>query len=190
MSLRTDERNRIVTIGVLATLSACGAWALGVPVAHSLLIAAAFLALGFVLPAQPVEPDQRPATPSSPRRAGTRRELMRLSWSYGRGSKGAGQVAVDRLAATAIRRLHHLGIDVDDPDRRDAAEKALGTFAYSVLIAGTIQAPIRHRDMAHCLTAVEQLNTDARPLAVTRRRATAAQQSAATHQSPTSGMTR
>lgn len=158
MMSRPGHRGRTVTTGVVAFAAGVASWMLGITVLNSLLVAAAAATMMVVLPVSPLEVDQRPAVPRIPERPGTRRELMRLSWSYGRGTSGAGTAAIERLIGLARQRLRDHGIDADNPADAPAAQRLLGSTAYRVMVTREIAPPVAHRTVAACLDALERLD--------------------------------
>ena len=129
----TGVRRQVV--GGLAASMVVGslAWLVGATVMGSVLIGLAVAAVVPVL-ANPIEPTMV-LPPLPPRlRHGARVEVSRLSWAMaGRRGRVDARV-VRRLRATAYRRLADLHLDPDRPDHAVAAERALGQWAYSVVV--------------------------------------------------------
>ena len=57
---------------------------------------------------------------------GARRDIARLAWSVSGNDRQVGRTLRLRLRQVALRRLARRGIDLTDPDQRDAAIEALG----------------------------------------------------------------
>jgi hypothetical protein len=109
------------------------AWLVGVTVMGAVLIGLVVAALVPVF-VNPIE-STMVLPPLPPRlRHGARVEVSRLSWAMaGRRGRVDARV-VRRLRTTAYRRLADLHLDPEHPEQAVAAERALGPWAYSVVV--------------------------------------------------------
>lgn len=141
--------------GAVGSAVAVGAvaWAVGVSWPQSVLLGALVAAL-LPLLANPVD-----ATVTLPRlpprhRHGARVEVSRLAWALSGRRGQADHAVVRRLKALATRRLGDLHIDLADPAHLAAAENALGSWAYSVVVEGT---ELGRGDVLRLVDVVERL---------------------------------
>jgi uncharacterized membrane protein YccC len=148
-------------VGALAACLVAGsiAWLVGVTVRGSLLIA--LLVAGLVpLFLYPLE-DTKVLPPAPPRlRHGARIEVSRLSWAMaGRGGRADIRV-VRRLRTTAYRRLADLHLDPEHPDQAELAEKALGSWAYGVVVGNRTE--LTRGEVGRLVDAIDQLGSQRR----------------------------
>lgn len=148
---------RAVVTAVAAVVVATSAWALGVSVVQSALIASVVVALGAGHGLLPLATGVSLPDRMAGKRGGTRREVAGLSGIL-TGRRGVvTQMAAARLRALAARRLAHLGIDVADPGHAAAARELLGAAAYDALIAAPAR-PMRYNDFVRHVDALERLD--------------------------------
>jgi hypothetical protein len=150
----THERRQIA--GALAASVVIGglAWLVGVTVMGSVLIGLVVAALMPVL-ANPVE-STMVLPPLAPRlRHGARVEVSRLSWAMaGRRGRVDARV-VRRLRTTAYRRLADLHLDPGQTTQAEAAERALGPWAYSVVVGDRTE--LSRDEVIRLVAAIEGL---------------------------------
>lgn len=153
------ERTRSGLAWSLATAAIFSgtAWAIGVSIVQSVLIAAAICAIGACISLAPT--GQTLAWPERNRAGndGTRREVSRLSWAMIGRDDRVSEASLRRLQQVALRRLAMRGIDGTDPDQQAAAQSALGTFCYQHLFAPT-GGPPRYDQFVRCVTELEKLD--------------------------------
>ena len=129
----TPARRQFIGAAAASVVIGSLAWLVGVTVRGSVLIGLLVAALVPVL-VNPIESTMI-LPPLPPRlRHGARVEVSRLSWAMA-GRRGRVDTRVARrLRTTASRRLADLHIDLGRPDHAIAAESALGSWAYSVVV--------------------------------------------------------
>jgi hypothetical protein len=152
----TRARGALIKAAAAAVLVPAAAFAIGVSVAHSLLIAGAAIAAVAALElASAADPPYWP-DPVESARGGNRREIARLSWTLRAQRSEAGSAAVLRLRDIARHRLAAAGIDLDDAKDQPAAAARLGGPVHRILTAQSGRPPSR-REIALCIQALEQL---------------------------------
>lgn len=88
------------------------------------------------------------------RRAGSRNEVLNLSWSLRSGWGLVGGTADRRLVAIARRRLALEGLDLKDPEHRAPIEGRIGPRAYKVLTRKD-RGRTSFRALIYCLDALD-----------------------------------
>lgn len=159
---------RQVAVGVAASLViGSAAWLIGVTVRGSTLIG--LLAAGLVpLLLFPLE-DAKALPPPPPRmRHGARVDVSRLSWAMARRHGRADTRVVRRLRTTAYRRLADLQLDPEHPDQAEAAERALGPWAYGVVVVGD-RSELTHGEVVRLVDAIDRLGSQRRAMSSNRR---------------------
>ncbi len=159
--LRQDKEKIIWTI-VAALVLAGILWFLGLDLIWCLIILLVIIAIGGCLE-MPMDqlPGWVPPTYRSGDR-GARREVNRLAWTMDSRDDRVSSRAVFRVRTLASVRLARLGIDLAAPDDQQAAEAALGRFAYHVLVTSAGRSPT-FTAYLRCVDAVEKLDLPANP---------------------------
>ena len=152
----TDSRRQLAGAVVACFVIGGIAWLAGVPVRGSILIALLVAALIPIL-VNPIE-DTMVLPPLPPRlRHGARVEVSRLSWAMA-GRRGRVDTrVVRRLRTTAYRRLADLHLDPEHPEQAIAAERALGSWAYSVVVGDRTE--LARGEVTRLVDAIERLGT-------------------------------
>lgn len=137
-----------------------------VPLPDALVIAAAVLAAGLVVPLLDAGQDAPWPRPESPGQDGRRVDVARLTWSLAGRDGKVSEAAMRRLRAVAEVRLARAGLplaagfvgptDATGEAERVAARSVLGSRAWSVLTATSSRLPTI-ADVAVCVRALEQV---------------------------------
>ena len=153
----TGARRQIAGALAASVVIGCLAWLVGVTVMGSVLIGLLVAAV-FPILANPID-STMVLPPIPPRlRHGARVEVSRLSWAMA-GRRGRVDTrVVRRLRATAYRRLADLHLDLDAPEHAIAAERALGTWAYSVLVGDRTE--LARGEVLRLVEAIEGLGEE------------------------------
>lgn len=150
----TGVRRQLVGGAAASLVIGSLAWLVGTTVIGAVLIGLVVIAVVPVL-VNPIEPAMV-LPPLPPRlRHGARVEVSRLSWAMAgrRGSVDAR--VVRRLRATAYRRLADLHLDPEHPEQAVAAESALGSWAYSVVVGDRTE--LARDEVIRLVEALERL---------------------------------
>lgn len=163
----TASRRQVAGALAASVVIGCLAWLVGVTVMGSVLIGLMVAAL-IPLLVYPVE-STMVLPPLPPRlRHGARVEVSRLSWAMA-GRRGRVDTRVmRRLRATAYRRLADLHLDPERPEHAAAAESALGSWAYSVVVGDRTE--LARGEVIGLVDAIEGLGAARRTGAVHLRR--------------------
>jgi hypothetical protein len=150
----------IIQVVLGCTLIPAAAYAIGIDLVHSLLIASAVAGGMTVLRMLSIGEDSFWPQLNGRGREGNRREVLRLSWTLkSKVSSSNHRVVIQRLHALATRRLAELGIDFNDPADQGRASDVLGATAYQVLTG----AKLSPRSMVRCVDVLEALQTERNP---------------------------
>lgn len=150
----TDTRRHVIVAIAASVVVGSLAWLVGVTVMGSVLIGLLVAALAPVL-VNPIESTM--VLPPLPHRLrhGARVEVSRLSWAMA-GRRGRVDTrVVRRLRSTAYRRLADLHLDPERPEHAVAAERALGPWAYSVVVGDRTE--LARDDVIRLVEAIEGL---------------------------------
>lgn len=128
---RSGSKKTAGTIALIVLLVGAvpfGAALFGVPPAQAVLLGALGATLCALIRFRPstVDPPNWPEATILDQDHGARRDIARLSWSVSGNDRQVGRTLRLRLRQVALRRLARRGIDLTDPDMRDAAIEALG----------------------------------------------------------------
>lgn len=159
MERLTLRRRRVITWTVVSAVLLGGlAWALGVSLIQSVLLAlaASVVGAGCLAVSGVVTEPTLPPLQDSDQAEGTRREVSRLSWALG-GRDRAGAVPYRRLRAIATHRLALRWIDPATPEGDQAARELLGPLGYTQLVAESNAAPSVDV-FAACVALLERLD--------------------------------
>lgn len=163
MSGSGGARRLIARLVLASAALPAAAWAIGVPWASSLLLAALGAATVGILavPSMASEPDWPRLIPAQA--DGRRREVMSLSWMLTSRHRGVDPIAVSRLRAIARHRLGARGIDLDSPlaAHQQRATALLGERAYRILIDAE-NRDTTHSELDMCVDRVESLREESR----------------------------
>lgn len=118
----------IALIVLLVGVVPVGAALFGVAPMQALLLGALGATVCALIRFRPptIDPPSWPEATILDQEHGARRDIARLSWSVSSNDRQVGRTLRLRLRQVALRRLARRGIDLTDPDLRDAAVKALG----------------------------------------------------------------
>ena len=152
-----------VLLSAVAGLLAAGvAWAIGVTLRQSAVVAICVVVAGA---ARGVITAQQSASAGDDwrgrwtlTRAGSRRDVRQLGWRMRADHGRVHGAALQRLRRVARSRLGRHGIDLDDPAQTAAAEAVLGATAYRVRTAEHGRA-VRYAAFVQTVDALERLTT-------------------------------
>lgn len=131
-------------------------WAMGLDLGHSVVLAAALVALISLRHAPAINAEESwPDEGDSRSDVGARREVARLSWSMQGYESRVQRHSVRRLHEIAVFRLDVQGLDLDDPRDYLACQAALGERAYHV-VSEPDERPL-YADFVAAVSAVERL---------------------------------
>ena len=135
---------------------------IGLDLPHCLLLAVAAAVLDRLRSAAMTQDHGWPEHDDDRTDAGARREVDRLSWGLHGFESRVDRRSLAHLRGIATRRLHWLGVDLDDPADADRARALLGGDAYVALTADP-GAPPRYDSYARAALAVERLTERTTP---------------------------
>lgn len=118
----------ITLIVVLVVVVPGGAALFGMAPTQALLLGALGATLCALIRFRPsaIDPPSWPEATMLDQDRGARRDIARLSWSVSGNDRQVGRTLRLRLRQVALRRLARRGIDLTDPEMRDAVIEALG----------------------------------------------------------------
>jgi hypothetical protein len=149
---------------VTAALALAGAVALSVAgwldAAHAFLLAAALVTVVIVW--RGLDAGAEAPLPHLPqeRRAGGRHDVSELAWATLTRDRTVSRRVLRRVRAVAVTRLRRLGVDLDDPAQRAAAERLLGADVVDGLVY--LRPPAPHTLHAW-LDAIERVGSEPVP---------------------------
>jgi hypothetical protein len=157
---RPPYRPRTIVAVVLGVLVGVVAWDLGLDPLHAVEAGLAVVVVAIVVAVLPGLSATTWRRAPGGRNGGGRQDIVQLSWALNSRRDWVGDGVQWRLREIAVRRLAHLGFDLDDPDEGQKIAALIGLETYGILRPGST----RQASLAALSRALHELDRlDRRP---------------------------